>query len=831
MMRSFIMAMKFLRRDYRAGELRVLALAILIAVAAVTSVSFFTHRIHLALSQQANELLGADLNINSDHVIAEHYFSKAKELELRVAQAQAFPSMAVTANDNQLAMLKAVDEPFPLRGSVRIADALFATDRIATGGPAVGTVWVEPRLLQSMKLGVGDELGLGASVFKIAAVVTGEPGRGGNLFSLAPRVMMNLADLPLTQLVQPASRVQYTLLVAGDAKDVKLFKSYVEAQNELGIRVQDINDAQPEIRSALTRAQQFLGLAALTSVILTGVAVALAARRYAQRHLDQCAILRCVGATQKSVTQIYTTQILSLGVIASVLGVLLGFAAHILLIELLGAFAGVNLPPPSIIPALGGLATGMVTLVAFSLPPLLQLQNVPALRVLRRDLGALRAPGWFAYVIGIAVLAVLMVWQARDVKLGIYMTGGTLVAMILLALIAWGLLQSLRVVRGQAKGSWLFGVSNLLRRRNASLLQIVAFGLGIMALLMLTIVRGDLLDEWAKTLPDDAPNRFIINIQPPQASEVEAFFTSHGITKPELYPMVRGRLVQVNHTNTDATQFDGERAQRLIQRELNLTWTTQLPLGNKISDGKWWTDSDADKPWLSVEQGIAKTLGIKVGDKLTFKVGGDEFTADVVSLREVNWDSFRANFFVIGTPGVLKSFPSTYMTSFYLNENRVTLLNELVNRFPNITVIDIAAIMTQVRDIIDRVTLAVEYVFLFTLAAGVMVLFAGIQSTHDERMLENAIVRTLGGNRKQIVNALMSEFAILGILAGVLASILATVLSYVIANSVLNMPFYFNAWMWIYGVVGGGVGVAVAGYLGSRSVVNRPPLQTLRRVA
>jgi putative ABC transport system permease protein len=537
-----------------------------------------------------------------------------------------------------------------------------------------------------------------------------------------------------------------------------------------------------------------------------------------------------VGATQKSVTQIYTTQILALGVVASLAGVLLGFAAHVLLIELLGAFAGVALPPPNIIPALGGLATGMVTLAAFSLPPLLQLQNVPALRVLRRDLGALRAPGWFAYTAGIAVLAALMVWQARDVKLGFYMTGGTVAAMVLLALIAWGLLLSLRLVRGQTKGSWLFGLSNLLRRRNASLLQIVAFGLGIMALLMLTIVRGDLLDEWAKTLPADAPNRFIINIQPGQAKEIETFFTSQGVAKPELYPMVRGRLVQVNHANTDATHFDGERAQRLIQRELNLTWTNELPAGNKVNDGKWWSAGDADKAWLSVEQGIAKTLGIKVGDSLTFKVGGDEFSAEVVSLREVNWDSFRANFFVIGTPGVLKSFPSTYMTSFYLAENRITLLNDLVNRFPNITVIDIAAIMTQVRDIINRVTLAVEYVFLFTLAAGVMVLFAGIQSTHDERMLENAIVRTLGGSRQQIVNALVSEFAILGILAGVLASVLATVLAYVIADSVLNMPFYFSGWMWIYGVAGGGVGVALAGYLGSRSVVNRPPLQTLRRV-
>lgn len=829
-LRDLDLGLRLLRRDWRAGELRVLIAALVVAVAAVTSVGFFTDRIHLALLQQANELLGADAVITSDHPIREELRQEARTAGLETTTALSFPSMAVAGEGAQLALIEAVAEAYPLRGTLRVAAAPFAPDAAVGHLPARGEVWAEPRLLMALGLRVGESVSLGASRFTVAGVLTQEPGQGGSIFNIAPRVLMNLADVAATGLIQPASRVRYRLMVAGERADVQRFGQRTEHRLQRGESLQSVADARPELRTALERAERFLGLAALTGVLLAGVAVALAARRFTRRHLDHCAILRCLGATQKTIARVYTYQMLALGLAASILGSAVGFAAHWVLVAVLGGLLDIALPGPSAKPLVLGLTAGIATLLGFALPPLMQLKGVPALRVLRRELGSLRAPGALAYGTGVAALAVLMLWQAGDIKLGIYMVAGVLGALVTLAAVAGLAVWSLRGFQRLPGGGWRFGLATIARRPSASIIQVVAFGLGIMALLLLAVVRNDLLDEWQAALPDDAPNRFVINIQPDEVEGFGAFFRQAGISESAVYPMVRGRLVAINNEPVEGDRYDDERARHLVEREFNLSWTEKLAPDNRIVAGHWWGLGDYGKDWLSVEEGIATTLGIGLGDTLTYQVAGQAFSARVVSLREVDWDSFRANFFVVAPPGLLDSLPATYMTSFYLPPERHAFLNDLVRAFPSITVIDVAAIMAQVRAIMGRVVTAVEYVFVFTLLAGVMVLFAAIQSTHDERVLEAAIVRTLGGRRRQLLQGLWTEFVGLGLLAGIVAAAMATLLSVLLSTQILDLPYRFNPWVWLLGIAGGALVVGVAGMLGSRSVLNRPPVDILRRL-
>jgi len=826
------LALLFLRRDWRAGELRVLVAALVVAVAAVTSVGFFTDRIQQALLMQANELLGADLILNSTRDIDPVIVNKVADQGIDTSQTLVFPSMVVVKGQTQMSMVKAVQGNFPLRGNIHIASETFGQDRLTNEVPKPGTVWLEPRLMTALHLKVGDEISLGEAVFQVTAVLITEPGRGGDLFNVAPRLLMNLDDIPRTQLLQPGSRVRHQLLMAGEAQTLNQLRQSITSELQVGESIQGIQDARPEMRSALERAERFLGLAAITSVMLAGVAIALAARRFAQRHLNHCAIMRCVGATQGLISQIYALQMIALGLIGCGFGCLLGYFVHGFFVELLGdLLVGVQLPLPSVKPAVIGVTSGMLTLLGFALPPLLQLKDVPALRVIRRDLGALKAPGVVAYLSGAGALSLLMYWQANDLKLGSYMVAGTLLGVVLLGVAAFALVRLLKLVQVYVNGSWRFGLANVARRPMSSVVQVIAFGLGIMALLLLTVIRSDLLNDWQSSLPPEAPNRFVINIQPSQIASLNVFFAQHNLPTPEIYPMIRGRLTAVNGQLVVPEDFVNEHAQRLVRREFNLSWAADLAPDNSVTDGQWWDASDVGSAQISLDRDMAKNLAVKLGDELTYDVAGQLFTAKITSFREIHWDSFRPNFFAIVIPGLLDQFPTTYMTSFHLLPSRFQMLNELVEAYPNITVIDVAAIMEHVRNIISRVTLAVEYVFLFTLLSGVMVLYAGIQATHDERLMENAVIRTLGGRRHQIIQALWAEFICLGVLAGLLASILASVLAYVIASQVLKMDYTFDPMIWFFGVFGGAIGVAIAGLWGSRKVMSQPPLQTLREVA
>ncbi len=830
-MKPWRLALRMLRQDARAGEMQVLALALMIAVASVSSVGFFTDRVQQALQLQANALLGADVVVAADHPLDESLSSQAREQGLSQAQTLSFLSMVLANGANQLADIKAVGEGYPLRGELRVAAARFAPDELATDIPAPGAVWADARLLSELGIEVGAELSVGEARLRVTAVVSHEPDRGGSLFSIAPRLLMNAADLAATDLLQPGSRVRYRLLVAGERASVAVYRDWVASRLQRGERVESVEDARPEMRTALQRARQFLGLASLVTVVLAGVAIATATRRYVTRHLDNCAMLRCLGAAQGMIMRLYAWQMAWLGLVASLAGCAVGYGVQVALADVLGSLAAAALPPASAWPVVAGLVAGSVTLLGFALPPLMQLREVPTLRVLRQDMGTPPPRAWLAYGAGLAALAGLMVWQAGDVKLGLYVFAGVAATVLALAGVTGLLLAGLGRVSYDGGVVWRFGAANIVRRARGSLVQVVAFGLGLMALLLLGIVRVDLLADWEAGLPADAHNRFVISIQPQQVDAVHAYFAAAGKLEPGLFPMIRGRLVAINEREVSPQDYADDRAQRLVAREFNLSWAATLQDDNRVVAGKWWSAPDHGQALWSVEDGIAATLGVQLGDTLTYEIGGERYTAKVANLRKVEWDSFHVNFFVIAPPRALDNFPTSYITSFHLPEGDHALLSDFVQRFPNVTVIDVAAIMAQVRRVMDRVSTALEYVFGFTLLAGVMVLYAAILSTLDERIRENAVLRTLGAVRRQLLVGMLVEFAGIGALAGLVGASAAGIIGYVLAERVFRFPYAWNAELWGVGIVAGALVVGVAGTLGTRFILKRPPWQTLRSVA
>jgi putative ABC transport system permease protein len=822
------LAMRMLTRDWRAGEQRLLALALVVAVASVTTVAFFADRVGRSLTSEANQLLGADLVVVSDKPIAGRFTQAAQRLGLSTTSAVRFPSMTQFAGRTLLTEVRAIAPAYPLRGKLRIRSSETGTDFEPGSIPSSGEVWVDDRLLRRLDLKIGNRLGLGEREFTVAAMVSEEPESSAGFINLGPRLMMNEADLPSTGLIQSGSRVSYRLFVAGAAAAVASFRDFAAQAVGPGQRVEDIRDARPEIKAALERAGRFLGLSALMTVILAGVAVALAARRYLQRHLDACAIMRCLGAGQMLILSLHGLQFMMIGLIAGAVGCAVGFACQFVLAAVLAPVVTVTLPAPGLRPLAQGMVAGFVMLLGFALPPLIALKNVPTLRVLRRDLGAPDSMSMSAYLLGGAAVAGLVLWQAQELKLGLYVLGGVLGTAAACAALMLLVLQLLSSVGRTSGLNWRFGLANLRRHRAGSVVQVVALGLGLMALILLTLVRSDLLDSWRNSLPADAPNRFLVNIQPDQVQAIMRFFAANDVPPPRLFPMVRGRLMEINGKPVSSRDYAEDRARRLVDREFNLSWAQSMQPDNSIVAGRWFDSRDAGHAVLSVEEGIAKALGVKPGDSLTYDIAGSRLTAQIVSLRKVGWDSFRVNFFVVAPPGVLEKFPASYVTSLHLPAQRSVLMDDLVRRFPNLLVIDVAAILAQVQRMMDQVVRAIEFVFLFSIAAGLLVLFAALGSTHDEREFDAAVMRTLGASSRQLRAVQAAEFALIGALAGLLAAVGATAIGYVLADKVLNLPYAINPWVWLAGMLIGAAGVTVAGLLGTAKVLRTPPMQVFR---
>jgi putative ABC transport system permease protein len=824
-------AWRTLGRELRSGELRLLFAALAIAVAAVTAVGFFADRVRLGLEREAQQMMGGDLILIADHALPASYSAEAGRRGLKQAETLVFPSMVIGREQAQLADIKAVSPGYPLRGRVEISAPDGRASLPAEGGPAPGSVWLDERLSSVLQVAPGGSVTVGSKTLQVAAILTREPDRGINFFSLAPRLMMHLDDIPGTGLIQPGARVRYRLLAAGEARVVADFQAWLAPRLERGERLEDARNARPEIRGALDRAERFLGLATVLTVVLAAVAAAMAARRYMQRHLDACAVMRCLGMTQGGLLRLHGWLFLWLAGLAAVVGSIVGFSAHFALIHWLSALLVLELPAPGWLPLIGGLAVAGVLLFGFAFPPLMQLASVPTLRVLRRELGPARASSLGAYALGLVQLAGLIVGVAGNVRLGAYAVGGFVAALGGFWVIARLVIAAIARLRGGVGFGWRQGLASLTRHAASSAVQIVALAIGLMAMLLLTVIRAELLDAWQKSVPVDAPNRFVINIQPEQREPVAALLRASGI-EAELLPMIRGRLVRIAGKEVSPASFpEDERAQRLIEREFNLSWRGDLPVGNRVTAGRWFAPDEAGQGLASVEEGLANTLGIRLGDELVFMVAGVEKRVKTSSLRKLSWDSMRVNFFVLTPPGVIEDAPASYITSFHLPAERAEAASELVRRFPGLTMIDVGAILGQLQSVIGQVAGAIQFVFVFALLAGGIVLYSALLTSFDERRYELAVMRSLGAQRAQLRLAMLVELSVVGSVAGLMAAIGAMLLGRIVGQQAFQLDLGFDLWLPVLSTLGGGLLAVTIGWLAVRQLIATPPLLALRNGA
>ena len=833
-------------RDVRAGELRLVVLAVTLAVAALTAVGFLADRLQSGLQRDAQQLLGGDAVIASDRPLEPAYAAQAAALGLQTANTLSFPTMARAAmaqgGASKLVALKAVESGYPLRGSLRTAqtldDALAAPmrDAVQTGIPLAGTVWVEAQLLDALGVAPGQPLLLGNSSLTIAAVLTQEPDKGAAFMNFAPRVMLNAVDMPATGLIQPASRVNYRMAVAGAAAQAKAFEAWADAyikggveRNVRGVRLESLQGGRPELSQTLDRAGKFLSLVALLSALLSAVAVALAARAFAAAHLDDCAILRVLGLPQRTIAASYVVEFAWVGLFASALGLLLGYVLHHVFLVLLAGLVETRLPAPGWAPVLLGGGMGLTLLFAFGLPPVLQLAQVPPLRVIRRDMGQLRPASVGVLAVGVAGFAALLMAVSSDVKLGLIAVGGFAAAVLVFAGLGWLAIQLLRrsVNEATAPRALVLATRQIAARPAYTVVQISALAVGLLALVLLVLLRTDLISGWRSSTPPDAPNRFVINLMPEQAQPFQKALRDAGVEKFDWYPMIRGRLVAVNGRSVSAQDYEDERARRLVEREFNLSNSAVQPPNNTITGGRWQAEEVGA---ISIEEGLAKTLRLKVGDVLRFEVAGAPIDSTVTSLRKVDWASMRANFFALYPVSAMPDLPVTYLSAFKAPPVR-GFDNALVRQFPNITATDVGSAIAQLQKVLDQVIAAVEFLFVFTLAAGLVVLFAAVSATREDRAREYAIMRAVGAGSALLRQVQRIELAGVGLLAGFLASLVASAVGWALAHYVFDFVWVVSLWVPLAGSLAGAALALVAGWWGLREVLNRPVMQTLRQAA
>ncbi|WP_119354941.1 ABC transporter permease [Azohydromonas sediminis] len=837
----FALAWRQTLRDFRAGELRLLVVAVLLAVAALTAVGFFADRLSQGLARDARQLLGGDAVIASDKPLPPAFAEQAAALGLRTATTTSFPSMA-RADDahggaTRLVAVKAVGDAYPLRGTVQVRAAPDAPPVAADGPPPRGRVWVDAALLDALQIAVGDTLLLGDAALVVDRIVAIEPDRGAGFLSFAPRVLLHEADLAATALIQPASRVTYRFAVAADgrsaAADVRRFVAWaqqqVESQRLRAVRIESLESGRPEMQLTLERAEKFLNLVALLAALLAAVAVAIASRDFANRHLDDCAMLRVLGQSQRSIALAYGLEFVVVGLAASGAGVALGLAVHHVFVALLAGLVDAALPAPTAWPALFGVGVGLTLLVAFGLPPVLQLARVPPLRVIRRDVGALKPASALVLAAGTLGFAALLLAVSSDVRLGLIAVGGFAAAVAVFALLAWLAVVALRLAVPEARAPrWLVLATRQIAARPAfAVLQVSALAVGLLALVLLVLLRTDLITSWRQATPPDAPNRFVINIQPEQGEPFRAALAEAGVARYDWYPMIRGRLVAINGRAVDPDDYADERAQRLVEREFNLSHTAAMPAHNRLAGGRW-TAGEADG--ISVEEGLAKTLGLALGDTLAFDIAGIRHEGRVTSLRKVDWASMRVNFFVIFPLAEMPGLPATYISAFRAPE-RAGFDSALSRRFPNITIVDLSASIAQVQRVLDQVIRAVEFLFGFTLAAGLVVLFAAVTATREARAREFAVMRAMGAGKVLLARVQRAELLGIGALAGVLASVAAVAVGWALARYAFQFDWSVKAWVPAAGGAAGALLALAAGWWGLREVLRRPVVETLRRAA
>ncbi|MEL7022449.1 MAG: FtsX-like permease family protein [Pseudomonadota bacterium] len=827
-MRALRFALNGIARELRAGELLVLLAALSIAVASMTAIGFLTDRISRAVALQATEILAADLRLSSGRPLTTDLLTEARQSNLSTATGINFPSVVFAGDQSTLASLKAVSTGYPLRGELRIADRLFDPARVTDVIPTAGEVYADAALLARLGTDVGAQIDVGSLTLRVAAVLVYRPDQSPGFSGLAPTLLMNIDDIAASGLLVEGSRASYTQLFAGAPEDVDAFADSLRAESPEGVRIEDQAESGSQLASAIDRAGRFLSLASLVSLILAAVAVAMAARRYADRRLDSAALMKTFGASQAFVLQVGLWHLLVVGIVSSLIGVGLGYAAERVLSAALAGWLRGDLPAASWAPVLPGVATALVLLVGFGLPALLRLGETPPMRVLRHDLEPPPPAIWLTYGTALGALAIIVYWAVPELNLLVIILGGTLATTGVLLLGGRVLVGLLGRLRGQVGVSWRYGLANVARRGGDSAVQVVAFGLGLMVLLLLTLVRNDLLDGWNATVPADAPNQFLINIQADERDSIRTLLADAGIDNVDFVPLVRGRINLINGLTPEQWREQSTGSSWRAGRETNLSWSDTLDPSNEITAGEFWSPDHAGPPEVSVDEDIAEEMGLSVGDALTFDIAGQQRVATVSSLRKIDWDSFKPNFFMVLSPDGMTELPQTFITSLYIAQSDTGVLRDLVRAHPSVSVIDIDAALAQVRGIIEKATLAVQYVFLFTLAAGVVVLFAAIQSTLDERRFESALLRTFGASRRVVLTGILAEFSALGLLSGVCAATGATIIGIVVARELFSLPMGINPLLWIAGTVGGLVLVGLSGTLAAQGAAKAPPVTTLR---
>jgi putative ABC transport system permease protein len=821
-------AARNLWRDLKSGDLWVLLLALSVAVLSLTAVGFFTSRIAQGVRAQATEVLAADLRLESADPIPAAFFAEAHRLKLRSARTLSFPTAIFNGDASQLAAVVAVSTDYPLRGHVRVADSPFGGARAIDHDPARGEVWVDARIIAQLNVALGATLRIGTGSFRVTEVLDYRPDQGSGFVSFAPAALINIDDVGATNLIQPGSRVTYAGLFAGPPGPVTELREHLLLHKSPGERLRDVDDSSRQLNSAIDRAGRFLNLASLASVLLAAVAVAMGARRYAARHIDAVALMKCMGATQGFVLAISVIELSALACIAVCAGAALGFLAQSGLAFLLRGFIRGELPPPSLAPLPIALVTVMAMLIGFALPPLLQLKSTPPIRVLRKTAEAPPLRYGLSYLLALLALFAILWSLVRDTALVGALAAGVLGVGVVLAGAGYALVLATGRLRGGVGVAWRYGLSNVSRRGGGSVVQIVAFGLGLMVLLLLAVVRNDLLADWRRSLATDVPNNFLINIRPEERAPLETYLADHGLGRPAMFPMIRARITQIDGVPSGDIKLHTDNGRTFLEREQNLTWSGNLMDDNRLVAGRWWTPAESGRHWVSISTEYQEALRLKLGDTLTFDIAGETLSAEVVSIRKVRWDSFRPNFFLVFPPDLLDGAAGTYMTSVYLTPAQRPALVGLVRKFPTVSVLDVDAILKQIRDIMDRASLAVQYVFLFTLIAGVVVLLAAVQATRDERRYESAMLRTLGASRRTVLFGVAAEFSALGFLSGTLAAVGATTIGWVLASRIFSLDYTVDPWVWVAGLVAGTLLVGASGTLATRRVVNTPPIVTLR---
>ena len=815
------LSLRILWRDWRGGELGMLLAAVAISVGIVSTLGMFVDRLQAGVERRGAAFLAGDLVLRSRTEIPAAWIREARLAGLRDAPVLDFASMAIAGEAMQLASVKAVGAGYPLLGTLGVADAPAAPSQPMSAGPARGAVWADTRLLQALGIAVGDSVEIGLSRLRVAGVLVSEPDSGASFVAFGPRLMMNMDDIPATGVIQPGSRVQYSYLFAGAGEAIERWRAGVEPRLRTGQRLVTVKDGQPRVARSLERVESFLLLAGSLGVAMAGVALAMAARRYTRRHTAYVAILKTLGLRAAEIRFIYGANLLVLAVAGTLLGWGAGWVVQEGVFAAIASLLGMELPAPGWRPFLLGAGTGLICLAGLAAPPVVAMSAASPLRVLREDV-AERGSDKSIYICGFVALGVLLCWYSGDVRLGLLVLCCLLGAAAVVWAVFHAMLRRARVPGVRASSALRLAFGALQRHASLNALQVLVFGLCIMLGLLMVLLRGALMDDWQRQLPPRTPNHFLLNIAPYQVEPLERFLSERGLAHAGLFPMVPGRVMEVN--GAPARVQAGHELN--LDRDWNLAWSDRLPEGNRLSDGQWWAPDARDE--VSVEAGVARALGLKLGDRLTLQVGADRIETRVTSVRDLDWDSMRPNFFLIFPRANLESQAAMWLTSFYLPPESGTVLNALLRAFPTVSVIEMESILAQVRSMTRQLSMAVELVLGLLLVAGMLVMVASVQAGLELRFRESAVLRALGAGRGLVLGSLVLEFALLGAFAGLLASAGAETAAWLVETRLMDLEPRLHPVAWFAGPVFGAVVCAALGMWSCRRVVNTPPVAVLR---